>query len=588
MAYKSDTVAAVIKRLNTQYLVPAIQRKFIWEPPRVISLFDSIMRGYPIGSFLFWELNDSYRDKWDAYRFVENAIQGGTENKHANVAGVHDLTLILDGQQRLTSLLVGLKGTYEIKKKHKRRDDPDAWSKQRLYVDLLKDHKVEPEDGEEGIYYGFQFIEKTPSNEQGHYWFKVGQILDFDIEDEFYKFRQAELEKLPDNTTKVQMHIFERNLERLYRAIFNDDVISYYVETDQDYDRVLDIFRRANEGGIKLNKSQLLLSMITAKWSGINARDEINGFVERLNRDLNRKNDLSADFIMKSCLVLSNLPVAYKVRNFDNENLLLIQDMWSRIKSAIEKAVELTNIFGIDRDTLTSENALIPIAYYLLLHPDLDPLRSTPTDVGNTMALRQWITMVLLNNVLGGASDTMLTNIREVLKKNETVRDFPIIELNKEIARLGRKSHFDQEAIDKFLDIKYGEKEASLALSLLYDDNNWGTVVFNKDHIFPKNMFSWASMKEAGFTKEQHKIYNEIRDNVANLELLTQQENLEKLNKPFDRWINTRDAGFKKRHLIPDDLELCEFKNFQRFVEQRERLIQIRLQRLFGLQDIKE
>jgi uncharacterized protein with ParB-like and HNH nuclease domain len=55
----------------------------------------------------------------------------------------------------------------------------------------------------------------------------------------------------------------------------------YYTETDQDYDRVLDIFVRANEGGTKLSKSDLLLSMVTSSWDGVNAREEIFNFVDR-------------------------------------------------------------------------------------------------------------------------------------------------------------------------------------------------------------------------------------------------------------------------------------------------------------------
>jgi uncharacterized protein with ParB-like and HNH nuclease domain len=104
MAYRSDTIAAVMKRLNSQYFLPAIQREFVWDTDQIIQLFDSIMRGYPISSFLFWQLNPENRDKWEAYRFIDNATSGGTHNELANVDGVNGLTLVLDGQQRLTSL----------------------------------------------------------------------------------------------------------------------------------------------------------------------------------------------------------------------------------------------------------------------------------------------------------------------------------------------------------------------------------------------------------------------------------------------------------------------------------------------------
>lgn len=588
MAYKSDTMATVVRRLNLQYFLPAIQREFVWSTSQLISLFDSIMRGYPISSFLFWELEEQNRDKWEVYKFIENASYGGTRNELANIDGVHQLTLVLDGQQRLTSLLIGLKGTYTTKRKWKRWDDPKAWVKQRLYLDLAKDPKGEAEDGEAGIRYGFQFIETVPSNDENHCWFKTGRILDFDNEDRFYKFRQEERDKLPDSITKGQISVFERNLERLYRAVWKDEVISYYTEDDQDYDRVLDIFVRANEGGTKLSKSHLLLSMVTSKWRGMNAREEIYGFVERLNNDLTRKNYLDEDFIMKSCLVLSDLPVAYKVRNFSNQNLSLIQGRWAYIKSAIERAVDLTNTFGIDRDTLTSANALIPICYYMFQYPDLTLRGETTFDVQNAAAVRRWLTMALLNNVFGGSSDNILTSIRSVLQRQKDESHFPIDEINKDIAESGRRSYFDQQEIVNFLETTYGHKLAFLALSLLYDDSSWGAMPFHQDHIFPQHMFSWKYMKEAGFSREEWSSYNERKDYVANLELLLSHENQEKSNVEFDRWIRTRDVSFKKRHLIPDDPELWKFKNFERFIEERESLIEKRLVLLFGSPDTKE
>ncbi|MFI5305375.1 MAG: DUF262 domain-containing protein, partial [Nitrospiria bacterium] len=484
MAYRSDTIAIILKRLNSQYFLPAIQREFVWNSNKIIALFDSIMRGYPISSFLFWELKDENRSNWEAYKFLENAFDGGTHNELANVDGIHQLTLVLDGQQRLTSIIIGMKGTYTIKRKYKRWDDPAAWIKQRLFLNLLKDPKSEEEDGESGIHYEFQFSEKTPTNSANEFWFKVGRVLDFDDEDRFFLFRDEEKDKLPGTTTKKQISIFERNLERLYRAVWKDDVIAYYIEADQDYDRVLDIFVRANEGGTKLSKSDLLLSMITSNWEGMNAREEIYGFVEHVNSDLNRKNDLDKDFIMKSCLVLTDLPVAYKVQNFSVKNLSLIKSKWADIKAAVENGVDAANFYGIDRDNLTSSNALIPIIYYLFKHPEINLQGGMVFDVKNSYLVRNWITMALLNGVFGGSSDNMLTSIRTALQKEAKEPAFPIEVINSEISRAGHTAYFDTDAIARFFSNTYGNKSTFLALSILYPDYNWGSVKFHQDHIF--------------------------------------------------------------------------------------------------------
>ena len=137
MSYKSEPIAVAVERMNRQYFLPAIQREFVWKPEQIVQLFDSIMRGYPISSFLFWSIRPENKSRWEMYKFVDKARQGGTHNELASTDGVDSLISVLDGQQRLTSLMIGLKGFYEIKKKYARRADVDTWTPHRLYIDLL-------------------------------------------------------------------------------------------------------------------------------------------------------------------------------------------------------------------------------------------------------------------------------------------------------------------------------------------------------------------------------------------------------------------------------------------------------------------
>ena len=581
MPYQSEVIANIINRLNIQYFLPAIQREFVWHQEQIIRLFDSVMRGYPVSSFLFWELKPENRENWDIYRFVDNFKEEGTRNEPAHVDGVQQLILVLDGQQRFTSLLIGLKGSYTMKKKYMRRNSTNAWSIQRLYLDLLKNPKTPDIDAEEGIHYGFQFFADTPLNTKDHYWLKVGRILDFSNENKFREFKYNERENLPGDVTKNQIAVFEQNLDRLYWAIWKDAVISYYIETDQDYDRVLDIFVRANEGGTPLSKSDLLLSMATSKWKNLNARDEIYSFVDRLNNELPRKNKLNKDFIMKACLVLSDLPIPYKVSTFNNQNLELIEKNWVDIKEAIETGVQLVNIFGIDRDTLTSANALTPILYYLYKHPGKAPMELTPSDVRNAQLIRTWLTSALLNNAFGGQSDQALTETRRILRDNENHGDFPVDALNAEISKMHRNTNFDEATIDNFLEISYGKQQTFLALSLLYDDNNWGTLHFQQDHIFPKSLFSEKRMNEEGIKPYLQDRYINSMNSIGNLQLLLPIEHKDQLAKDFDEWIVTRDESFKVRHLIPLDESLYRFDRFDKFIEAREALIRERLKSLF-------
>ena len=583
MVYRSESIAVVVDRLNRQYFLPAIQREFVWLQPQIIQLFDSVMRGYPISSFLFWELKPENRDKWEVYKFIDNFREKGTHNELASTDGVQQLTLVLDGQQRLTSLLIGLKGSFIAKRKYIRRDSSDAWIKQSLYLDLLKGPKLQEEDSEMGIRYGFTFADKAPANQPGQYWLKVGRILDMDTEDKFYTFLQEVKDKLPDEVTKGQITTFERNLKRLWDTIWKDEIISYYTEHDQDYDRVLDIFIRANDGGTKLTKSDLLLSLVTSKWKGMNARQDITDFVDRLNTELTRKNAFDKDFVMKTCLVLSDLPVQYRVNNFSVKNLILIQNKWERIKQATETSVDLVNTFGIDRDTLTSVNALIPIVYYLSKHSELKPGGTTQFDVNNSASIRRWLIAVMLNGAFGGSSDNILTDIRDTLNSADaTIKDFPVAAINETIAQSGRKAVFDDISIDDFLSIKYGQQLAFLAISILYDEYNWGVMPYHQDHIFPRARFSISKMDDAGIPGDKQMTYLADRDKIGNLELLLSTENEEKSNQDFEKWLSTRDSSFKKRHLIPDDPKLYHFDMFEEFLGAREKLIRERLSKLFS------
>lgn len=582
MPYKSEPMAAVLKNLNSRYFLPAIQREFVWDQDQVIELFDSIMRGYPISSFLLWELEDQNRDKWEIYKFIEHFDQR-RHNERATTHGVHQLTLILDGQQRFTSLLIGLKGSYTTKLKYKRWNDPGAFVKQSLYLDLLKDPKRDVDPDKVEVLYGFTFSSTKPVNRPGEYHYKVGTILDFDSEDAFLDHLESLVEALPDSVTRGQQRVFRSNLQRLYRAVWKDDVVAYYTEHDQSYDRVLDIFVRANEGGTKLSKSDLLLSMVTSQWSGVNARDEIYGFVDRLNYELTRSNDFDKDFVMKTCLVVSDLPVQYKVDNFSDKNLSIIQKRWPLIKSATEATVELVNGFGIDRDTLTSRNALIPIVYYLAKIPGVTLGSNSSFDVTNADSVRRWILMVLLNNVFGGSSDTLLTETRQVITDafDEGHKDFPVEAIGKQLRSHGRSAGFDEAAINNFLEIGYGRRESFLALSMLYDDRNWGTVTYHRDHIFPKSQFSAAALKRACIPESDWAKYTGCRDMIGNLQLLTAAENQEKSGKDFAQWLAGRDSGYRKRHLIPGDKDLYDFSRFLDFLDSRETLIRERLVKLF-------
>ena len=94
---------------SRKYLLPAIQRKFTWSNNQIEMLFDSILRGYPINSFMFWKISsDEIKSSYKFYQFIENFRQFYNENNiDINTIGANDFEAIIDGQQRLTGVDIG-------------------------------------------------------------------------------------------------------------------------------------------------------------------------------------------------------------------------------------------------------------------------------------------------------------------------------------------------------------------------------------------------------------------------------------------------------------------------------------------------
>ena len=579
MTYAAATIATTLDRINRSLFLPAIQRPYVWEADQIVALFDSLLKGYPISSFLFWDVEADRRGDWEIYRFVENFRQGETHNELTEPDG-REVTLVLDGQQRLTSLLIGLRGTYTTKRKYARKNNLDAWSRHRLYIDLLKSPATEEEeDAERGITYGLRFCEHEPRSDSDHRWMKVGRILDCPSDDAFDRLVDEIVEALPSDATRSERRTIERNLDRLYRVIWKDEVIAFYTEKDQSLDRVLDIFIRANDGGTKLSKSDLLLSMVTSKWGGVSARQEIFGLVDHLNDGLASRNDLSKDFVMKACLVLTGLDVSYTANNFDNRSLATIEGEWSRIKRTLEATMRLVNAFGIDKETLSSTNVLMPVAFYL---HELDrPLDgSTPFEAANPARVQNFVLGALLNRVFGGTSDQTITTARGIIREAmRTSEDFPLDELIRGLAKRGRMAGFTDETVEALFDISYGNRPCFLALSLLYDTDNWGVTSYHIDHIIPRALVDRKALAAQGMPRERIENIVGSVNRLGNLELLLGRENLEKNALPFDQWIGTRDGDFLERHLIPRDPALWTAERLPEFVAAREELIRERLRR---------
>ena len=285
-----------VRSKGHEYVLPAIQREFVWSPDQICALFDSLMQGYPFGEFLFWQIDAEHSAEYKYYGFVLDYHQ--RNNPHcpeAHIMPGRPITAVLDGQQRLTAFNIGLR---------------DQWRSSaltsggvgmRFPAELALDLLASTEPDEEGNRYIFEFIEEARiGRENERLWFRVSDILTMQSGPPMLKWLTEK--KLGDEELNLA---FER-LDRLYQAVHNDQTVCYYEERNQDIEHVLNIFIRRNSGGTVLSYSDLLLSIATSQWEELDARKEVHQLVDDLNR-IGPGLGLTKDFVLKAGLMLTDI-----------------------------------------------------------------------------------------------------------------------------------------------------------------------------------------------------------------------------------------------------------------------------------------
>lgn len=418
----------LLRYINQDYLLPSIQREFVWLENRsehkVEKLFDSILQDYPIGTILVWQVDkkeNSEKQDLEVYEFVREYDDEHPRNKIASTKGYKRIYLVLDGQQRLSALNIGLRGAflYSHYKKQKR---------ERLFLNLLYNDEAD-QDNIYGFKYEFKFFEEPPEDHD-LYWFEVGLVLDYrerNAEDFKEDFDATIRERTsdPDKMKKAKMV-----LGRLHESICSNDVLTIkYFPTDDD-EKALNVFVRTNDGGVKLEKADLLLSYMESNkqiFQPKGARQEVFDFVDALNKEeLGKPNYVFAkDDVLKASLVLSDLPVRYRLKNFNGENLHCISDKWADVKKYLQLTVKLIARYGFSSLNIMSKNSLIPIAYYLKhASRSADFIASQALeDIVVKNDIINWLVISQLTGAFGSSSDTTLQSVRAAIEAGKTFKD---------------------------------------------------------------------------------------------------------------------------------------------------------------------
>ncbi|GAA7124851.1 DUF262 domain-containing protein [Helicobacter pylori] len=552
--FLDKSIKDVVDGLNVRYFLPDIQREYVWlkkaDEKKIEQLFDSILRGYPIGSFLFWKLQkediaksdeqDNDKLNFQLYQFITNYDERKPHNEKIRIEQIKrdDLSIVLDGQQRLTSLYIGLKGTRTLKKKGARKNDPNPYEEKRLYLDLKHQPNMDnPEDN-----YKFEFHAKKPENDEKHFWFKVGDIL--------------ELKSVVNYTREHNLGGEESALlENLKNAFCTEKLISYFEETEKDLNKVLNIFIRVNSGGVKLSYSDLLMSILTASFSS-DIREKMNALVDAL-KDKGFPN-VGQDQVLKTCLLLIGKDTTFELKNFNKKNIKEIEENWEKITESIYNAAKLLETFGY-AGYLGSAYILSSLAYFYFLNPKMDK--------NDKEQALKFVRNAQITSYFTPSTDTKLSIIFNSIKGVQTFEEF-----NHNLAKHQTwPLKITNDAIEEMM-CSSSDARVFPILQILYPNLNYKTTTFHIDHIYPKSKFKKKKNKK--LDKDFYKCGNHL----YNLQLLEGQENSAKKDKDPEAWLKEECKNeqaieeYKKRNYIDPTLKL-EWENIKEFRETREEVI---------------
>lgn len=581
---------------HQQLLLPAIQREFVWSEAKICALFDSLMRGYPIGGLLFWKVSNKTVGSNAFYGFIRDFDIRPPNNlcpKIAAIAPSDNRFAILDGQQRLTSLNIGLRGSHTVKLLNKRWDNPDAFPRRYLNLDLLasgpdpEESGAEEETGDTERYvFRFKTAEQVEAeNAAGHKWMRVSDILALGEMTQILSYAVA----AGIGTHKEAME----RLGRLYEVVHVQGTISPFIESDQSIDRVMNIFIRTNAQGEPLTFADLLLSQATAAWAAsdggepVDAREEIRSFHEHLNRP-DRRFDFKRDQIMKACLVLTDArSVRFQITNYDMQRMLLIRSSWPQIKRCLDLAASLLDQFGLTAVNLTARSVIHPLAYYFK-HRNLDASYLTATGHdADRERVRQWVLRSQLRQGIWGSSlDSLLTRLRTAIREHGS-DGFPVEEIDRAMGELGKSLAFDEDAVQGLLKLRYGERNSFALLSLIYPGAD--TSRRHIDHVYPQTAFTAAKLAKLGFTPEHSARLISAAQEMPNLQLLTPAENQSKGGVLPGTWLasafpDERDqAAVRAFHHLGNASD--DLRRFEDFITERRDKLAAAVRRELGVDD---
>jgi len=314
-----------------KYKIPIFQRDFVWKSSQMLELFDSILKGYPIGSLLFWKTK-GYQTKNEVGPYTIKQEDG------------EDTKYVLDGFQRISTLF----GVLMNPKEHKDHDS-----------DVLKNYLIYFNINENS----FSYVRNKKDKNN----FSVPLYEIYDNRELFNIIRGLDREDL----TEIEKAEYIDNARNLH-SILHKYKLPYVEIKGGDIKSAVEIFSRINSTGTEISEDFMLSALSYNVTTGFLLSDSITEFLNNLN--IYNFSDLKRDAIL-NCISNANGRIYFDVKIEDLLNKKLVQNLGSFTNNAyahIRKAVEFLykNLLVIDVRLLPYPTQLIFISEYFRLNPD--------------------------------------------------------------------------------------------------------------------------------------------------------------------------------------------------------------------------
>ena len=576
-----------------RYVLPSFQRDYVWKMEQIEELFNSVRLGYPFGTLLLWRINNG----GDAnvlqteyfYTFIQNFCEDKNntgQQKWSFPPNNNDYWVVLDGQQRLTSLNIGLLGSYRKRARYQRKNNPD-YPEYRLYM-LVSEDAENP----------FRFIENEESHraecftelKTGKKWLLVRTIFRAN------KTRNLIRPYTLSDREQDRVDEFKDNLDKLN--------IDFSEITGFDYDEATNIFVKVNSGGTVLEMSDILNSITITTWKKVNAKEEFKDLAESV---VKLGFNINTNYIVKAILFLYHSDVRSQIQGFTSF-ITTIEERWEGIKAAIIDTFMMMKSFGLSHSSLGGYNVTLPVLYYIY-HRQIKRPATTPAFADDRASIKRWILSAILMKIFSSSSDATLRSIRSVfiekaqraacedenkpflyssiasesvwLPIRQDVSIFPTQEIKNKLAD---DWYMSEESIGKLLtDTQKGDRYSLPILALLYPSFDLNAVIYEQDHLHPWNRYEQMP-DDYKANKENKKLYN----SVVNLQLLQKESNIQKSDTPLVEWVEKLTKGcdtagrqaFLECHIIPD-VSLQE-KDVAEFFKARQQLLIDKLKKELG------